>query len=245
MPPSSALAYRTRIWIKSTLCCVLGSGRIVVRAGCSMRFLAAIGVLAICVAIAGGVYFYGGFYDVSAAAGGNPAVEWSVRNVREASVGKHCPAPAPPAWFNDAQGDPGRRARIRRGRLRRLPRRARPQARQVCPGHGPQSARSRQGRGKDDPPAKVFWTVKNGIRMTGMPAFGGHMKDDEDLARGRVRPARGKRHARCSISSKSEQGGSGETEAKPAQRKQTSSPRPPTRSPTHAFPTAMQSAGQP
>ena len=28
-------------------------------------------------------------------------------------------------------------------------------------------------------PEELFWVVKNGIRMTGMPAFGGHASDDE------------------------------------------------------------------
>ena len=143
-----------------------------------MRFLAAIGVLAICVAIAGAVYFYGGFYNVAASADGNPVVEWSLRSVREASIDKHFTAPSPPAWFSTPQA-------VQEG--------AHEVAQEGCvdchgaPGHKPD--RFAQGLNpnppdlgnatKDDPPAKVFWTIKNGIRMTGMPAFGGHMKDDE------------------------------------------------------------------
>ena len=30
-----------------------------------------------------------------------------------------------------------------------------------------------------DEPGKVFWIVKNGIRMTAMPEFGSHASDDE------------------------------------------------------------------
>ncbi len=143
-----------------------------------MRFLAFIGVLAIAVAIAGGAYFYGGFYDVSAAAGGNPAVEWSLENVREASVAKHYQAPPSPAWFSTPKAvQEGAHEFSEEGCVR-------------CHGApGVKPEKFAQGMEpnppdlgkatKDDPPAKVFWTVKNGIRMTGMPAFGGHMKDDE------------------------------------------------------------------
>ncbi len=143
-----------------------------------MRFLAFIGALAICAAIAGVVYFFGGFYDVSVAAGGNPAVQWSVRAVREASVGQHARSSAPPAWFNDAKT-------VQAG--------AHEFAEEGCvdchgaPGRKP--AKFAQGMDPDppdlgkhvahDPPGHVFWIIKNGIRMTGMPAFGGHMSDDE------------------------------------------------------------------
>jgi len=143
-----------------------------------MRFLTAIGVLAICVAIAGAVYFYGGFFNVAASADGNPVVEWSLRSVREASIDKHFTAPSPPAWFSTPQA-------VQEG--------AHEVAQEGCvdchgaPGHKPD--RFAQGLNpnppdlgdatKDDPPAKVFWTIKNGIRMTGMPAFGSHMTDDE------------------------------------------------------------------
>ena len=143
-----------------------------------MRFLAFIGVLAICVAIAGAVYFFGGFFSVSAADGGNAAVSWALENVREASIDKHYQAPSPPSWLRDNKT-------VQTG--------AHEFAEEGCvnchgaPGHKP----DRFAKGmdpnppdlgeatKDDPPAKVFWTIKNGIRMTGMPAFGGHMKDDE------------------------------------------------------------------
>lgn len=143
-----------------------------------MRFLAAIGVLAICAAIAGGVYFFGGFFNVAAANGGNAAVDWAVRNVREASIGMHAHAPAPPSWFNDPKT-------IHSG--------AHEFAEEGCvdchgaPGRKPD--KFAQGMDPNPPdlgkavahdePGKVFWIVKHGIRMTAMPAFGRHMEDDE------------------------------------------------------------------
>jgi mono/diheme cytochrome c family protein len=30
-----------------------------------------------------------------------------------------------------------------------------------------------------NPPAHLFWVIKNGIKMTGMPAFGADMDDKE------------------------------------------------------------------
>ena len=147
-----------------------------------MRFLtgllALVGVVAICLAITGVVYFFGGFYDVSAARGGNAPVAWAVRNVREASVNSHYHAPKPPAWFNTPKAvQEGAHEVTEEGCVR-------------CHG-APGRKPDRFARGMDpnppdlgkavshDPPEKVFWVIKNGIRMTGMPAFGNHMKDDE------------------------------------------------------------------
>ncbi len=161
-----------------------------------MRFLAFIGALAICVVIAGAVYFFGGFYDVSAASGGIPVVEWSARAVREASMDKHAHAPAPPSWFSDAKT-------VQAG--------AHEFAEEGCvdchgaPGRKPDKfAQGMDPNPPDlgkavahDPPAHVFWVIKNGIRMTGMPAFGGHMKDDEIWRAVAFAQHMARRHARA------------------------------------------------
>lgn len=143
-----------------------------------MRFMSVIGALAIASALAAGIYFFGGFYSVSAANGGNAALEWTLRDVREHSIDRHYNAPSPPSWFKD----PGA---VQAG--------AREFAEEGCvmchgaPGRTPDEFAKGMDpnppdlgkASKDDPPAKVFWIVKNGIRMTGMPAFGGHASDDE------------------------------------------------------------------
>jgi mono/diheme cytochrome c family protein len=37
-----------------------------------------------------------------------------------------------------------------------------------------------EGKGvTDDPPGETYWKIKNGIRLTGMPAFNGHLSDTE------------------------------------------------------------------
>lgn len=143
-----------------------------------MRFLAAIGVLAIAIAIGGAVYFFAGFYDVAAAGGGNPAVEWAVRNVREASVDRYMKAPPEPQWFSKPETvQAGAHEFVEEGCVRC----------HGAPGVKPDKFASGMDPNppdlgeatKDDEPRHIFWIVKNGIRMTGMPAFGTHTPDDD------------------------------------------------------------------
>jgi len=134
-----------------------------------MRILAVIGALAIVAAAAAGVYLFGGFYNVAASEEGNRIVDWALVRVREASLGHH--AGGTPQLKLD---DP---AVIRDG--------ARAFARHGCANcHGaPGVEWTKFSEGlnpsppdlKDevsgDDPAQIFWVVKNGIRMTGMPSF--------------------------------------------------------------------------
>jgi mono/diheme cytochrome c family protein len=142
-----------------------------------VRFITVIAVLVIAVAIAGGVYFFAGFYDVTASAAGNPVVEWAVAQVREASIENHAHAPSPPSWLNDP-------ATIKAG--------AHEFTEEGCvnchgaPGVKPDKFAQGMNpsppdftKHEHDEAGEFFYIVKNGIRMTGMPAFGGHASDDE------------------------------------------------------------------
>jgi len=140
--------------------------------------LAAIGVLAIAAAIAGAVYFFAGFYDVAAAGGGNPAVEWVVRNVREASVDRHMQAPPQPQWFSKPETvQAGAHEFVEEGCVRC----------HGAPGVKPDKFAAGMDpmppdlgeATKDDEPKHIFWIVEHGIRMTGMPAFGAHTPKDD------------------------------------------------------------------
>jgi mono/diheme cytochrome c family protein len=144
-----------------------------------MRILALIGALAIVVAIAAGVFFLGGFFNVAASEEDNPVVKWALIHVRTASIGKHA-AGTPPLKLDDP-------AVIRDG--------ARAFARAGCANcHGAPGvewAKFSEGLNPDPPdlkenaagsePAQIFWVVKNGIRMTGMPSFGKAGVADNDI----------------------------------------------------------------
>ena len=143
-----------------------------------MRFLAAIGVVAICVAVAGAIYFFGGFYNVAAVGGGNAAVEWAVRSVREVSVDNHADAPPQPDWFGQPEAvQAGAKMFVKGGCI------------DCHGGPGVKPEKFAEGMdpnppdlgdvGEEDAPGTIFWVVKNGIRMTGMPGFGIHAKDEE------------------------------------------------------------------
>jgi len=134
-----------------------------------MRVLAAIGAIGIAAAIAGLIYFFGGFYNVAALDPDNKAVAWALGYVREASVRQHAPQ-TPPIDLNDpAIIQAGARAFAARGCV-------------ACHGApGADWAKFSEGMRPDAadlneiakalPAGEIFWVVKNGINMTGMPSF--------------------------------------------------------------------------
>jgi mono/diheme cytochrome c family protein len=145
-----------------------------------MRVLAAIGVLAIVIAIAASAYLFGGYYNVAASSEDISPVTWAIGEVREASMDRHFHAVGePPFKLDDPQvvkegahefaehgcinchGAPGvDRAGFSEG-LNPPP----PELKDV----------------NDDEPAHIFWAIKNGIRMTGMPSFGKAGAPDKDI----------------------------------------------------------------
>lgn len=144
-----------------------------------MRILAAIGALAIVLAIAAGIYFFAGFYNVSAAVDDPSAVKWALIKTREASIEWH-ENEKPPFAIDDA-------ATIQTG--------ARNFANAGCVNcHGAPGAKwakFSEGLNPDPPdlkdvageasPGEIFWVIKNGIRMTGMPSFGKTGLSDDQI----------------------------------------------------------------
>ena len=135
-----------------------------------MRFLAFIAGLGIVVAIAAGVFFLGGFFDVAATEEDNPVVKWALIHVRTASIDRHAGGTPPLKLDDPAVIRDGARAFARAGCAN-------------CHGApGVEWAKFSEGLNPDppdlkeavagSPPARIFWVVKNGIRMTGMPSFG-------------------------------------------------------------------------
>ena len=144
-----------------------------------MRLLAFIGALAIIVAVAGAVYFFGGFYSVAATEQDPGPVAWVLEHVREASIDHHA-TDTPPGSLDDA-------ATIRAG--------AHAFAARGCVnchgGPGAQWAKFSEGLNPAPPdlkdvvgeltPGEMFWVIRNGIRMTGMPSFAGAGVPDQEI----------------------------------------------------------------
>lgn len=144
-----------------------------------MRLFAVIGFLAIVAAIAALAFFFGGFFNVAASMPDNPVVAWALQYVRQASISRHA-ADNPPMSLDDpAVVQAGARAFRDRG----------------CPqchgGPGVEWAKFSEGLRPDPPDLKevapelpagqMFWVIKNGINMTGMPSFGAIGVEDREL----------------------------------------------------------------
>ena len=144
-----------------------------------MRILAAFGALAIVVGICSAVFFFGGFYSVAGTAEDPAVVTWALTHVRIASINRHA-TDTPPASFNDP-------ATVQAG--------AREYAALGCANcHGAPGVpwlKLSEGLHPDPPdlkeivpnrePRHLFWVVKNGINMTGMPSFGAIGMDDNEI----------------------------------------------------------------
>jgi mono/diheme cytochrome c family protein len=144
-----------------------------------MRILAVIGALAIATSMIAGGYFLSGFYNVAASSEDAGAVVWALTRVRTASIRRHAGG-RPPFALDDV-------AAIRDG--------ARHYARFGCVHcHGaPGVEWSKFAEGLNPGPADlndiakereasaIFWVVKNGIRMTGMPSFNKAGLSDNEL----------------------------------------------------------------
>jgi mono/diheme cytochrome c family protein len=144
-----------------------------------MRVLAFIGALAIVVAVAAGVFFLGGLFNVAAVEEDHPIVKWALIRARIASIDRHASGTPPLKLDDPAVVRDGARAFARAGCAN-------------CHGApGVEWAKFSEGLNPDPPdlkeaasgyqPANIFWVIKNGIRMTGMPSFGKAGVSDNDI----------------------------------------------------------------
>ena len=134
-----------------------------------MRFLAAIGALAIAVAVIAAGFFFGGFYNIAGIEEDRPFVVSALTRVREASIRRRAPTTAPIKLDDPAMVQAGAKAFAARGCV-------------TCHGApGAEWAKFAEGLrpdaadlnevAKGTPAGQIFWVVKNGINMTGMPSF--------------------------------------------------------------------------
>jgi hypothetical protein len=144
-----------------------------------MRLLAFIGALAIIIAVGAAAYFFGGYYSVAANIEDPGLVKWALVQVRMASIDRHA-TDAPPASFDTPQNvQTGARAFLARG------------CTNCHGGPGVQWAKFSEGLRPDPPdlkelvndrtPAQLFWVVKHGVNMTGMPSFGAIQVPDQEI----------------------------------------------------------------
>jgi mono/diheme cytochrome c family protein len=143
-----------------------------------MKILAAIGAIGLVIAAAAGVFFFGGFFNVAGTQEDHPAVAWALIKVREASIRRHATEKAPPLDGADMVRA-GAAAYAARGCV-------------ACHG-GPGVAWQKfsEGLHPDPPdlkkvvtersPEELFFVVKNGINMTGMPSFKLAGVDDPEI----------------------------------------------------------------
>lgn len=135
-----------------------------------MRFLAAVGLLAILVGIAAAAYFFGEFYSVAGTQAQSDIVAKALVFVRDASIDRHAVEMAPSSLDDPTTVQAGARAFLARG------------CANCHGGPGVDWAKFSEGLHPDPPGLKdvakeldarqIFWVIKNGIDMTGMPAFG-------------------------------------------------------------------------
>ena len=141
--------------------------------------LALIGALAIVVAIVAAGYFFLGFYNVAAAIDDPAIVGWALPKVRDASINHYSAGLTPPMSLDDpAVIQAGARAFAKAGCFN------------CHGGPGVTWAKFSEGLHPDPPdlkdvagdrPGHIFWVVKNGINMTGMPSFEKAGVSDKDI----------------------------------------------------------------
>ena len=144
-----------------------------------MRLLAAIGALGIVIAIAAAGYFFGGFYNVSALNEDNPVVARAIARVRDASIARHAPAQTAVSVDDPAIIQAGAKAFAARGCVNCHGAPGADWAK-FAEGLRPEAADLNEVA-KNDSVGHIFWVVKNGINMTGMPSFEKAGASDDEI----------------------------------------------------------------
>jgi hypothetical protein len=135
----------------------------------TLKALGLIGLLAILGGVGASTFFFGGFFNVAANNPDPGIVDWALIQVRKASIARHA-TDRPLASLDDP-------ALVRAGAL------AYTQSGCTNCHGGPGVKPAMFSEGLNPPPnlkkvvndllpQELFWVIKNGIKMTGMPSFG-------------------------------------------------------------------------
>jgi mono/diheme cytochrome c family protein len=144
----------------------------------TLTFLGLIGLLATLGGIGAAVFFFGGFFSVAANHPDPDIVNWALVHVREASITRHATDRSPRSLDDPALVRAGASAYSQRGCIN-------------CHG-GPGVEPGKFSEGLNPPPnlkkvvndlqpQELFWVIKNGIKMTGMPSFGASGVPDQEI----------------------------------------------------------------
>jgi cytochrome c1 len=144
-----------------------------------LKFLGVIGLLAILGAIGAGVFFVGGFFTVAATQEDPGIVTWALTQVRMASIARHATDDPPGPLDDSATVQAGAKAYATRG------------CTNCHGGPGVEWQKFSEGLNPGPPdlsevapnrePRELFWVIKNGIKMTGMPSFKTAGVPDKDI----------------------------------------------------------------
>jgi mono/diheme cytochrome c family protein len=144
-----------------------------------VRLLALIGALGIIGAIVAAVFFFGGYFNIAATQQDPGIVAWAITQVREASISQHATDTPPGNLGDPATIQAGAKAFAARGCVN------------CHGGPGAMWAKFSEGLNPSPPdlkdvvgglePRELFWVVKNGIKMTGMPSFGAAGVPDPEI----------------------------------------------------------------
>jgi mono/diheme cytochrome c family protein len=135
----------------------------------TLKFLALVGLLAVLGGIGAAAFFCGGFFSVAANNSDPDIVNWMLVQVRTASIARHATDRPLGSLDDPALVQAGARAYSESGCIN-------------CHG-GPGVKPAKFSEGLNPPPnlkevvndllpQELFWVIKNGIKMTGMPSFG-------------------------------------------------------------------------
>lgn len=138
--------------------------------------LVIVGGLVVAGVVGGLIFMYSGVFNVAASVVDSPVVNWAFVTVREASIRLHSRDVAAPLDTMTADRDAGFQIYRRECVMCHTPIGRKPQPMAVgfnpqAPGFGPDA--------DDMGDAELFWVTKNGIRFTGMPAWGPSLSDKE------------------------------------------------------------------
>jgi mono/diheme cytochrome c family protein len=144
-----------------------------------MRILAGIGALAVIAAVGAAIFFFGGFFSVAASEPDLGIVNWVLVKVRMASINRHARDTSAVNLDDPQIVRSGARAFAARGCYN-------------CHGApGMNWQKFSEGLQPDPPdlkdivekrePAHLFWVVKHGIKMTGMPSFGAIGVEEKEI----------------------------------------------------------------